>query len=102
MGVSGPRGFGLIQRADFLALQTLLQERAGMSLTSDKLYLVGSRLSPVAQKLGMRSVIDLMTALRERPREDIIIAVIEAMATMRESVGDGIQRTGGRRTKDGR
>ncbi len=52
-----------------------------MALTSDKLYLVASRLGPVAQKLGMRSVIELVSALRERPREDMIQAVIEAMVT---------------------
>ena len=52
-----------------------------MSLTSDKLYLVGSRLSPVAQKLGFRSVIELMAALRENPKEAIVRAVIEAMVT---------------------
>ncbi|MGE0045886.1 MAG: protein-glutamate O-methyltransferase CheR [Hyphomonadaceae bacterium] len=71
----------MIGNADFLALQKLLQERAGMALTSDKLYLVGSRLSPVAQRLGFRSVIELMTALREKPRENIVAAVIEAMVT---------------------
>jgi len=71
----------MISTTDFQALQKLLQERAGMALTSDKLYLVASRLSPVAQKLGLRSVLELMTALRERPREDMITAVIEAMVT---------------------
>ena len=30
--------------ADFLALQTLLQQRCGMALTSDKLYLAAARL----------------------------------------------------------
>lgn len=71
----------MISSADFLALQKLLQDRAGMSLTSDKLYLVGSRLGPVAQKLGHRSVIELMTALRERPTESTITAVVDAMMT---------------------
>jgi len=52
-----------------------------MALTSDKLYLVASRLGPVAQKLGMRSVIELMGALRTNPKEATINAVIEAMVT---------------------
>src|SRR5262249_3426211 len=51
------------------------------ALTSDKLYLVASRLSPVAQKLGLRSVIELMAELRARPREAMVSAVIEAMVT---------------------
>lgn len=71
----------MISSADFLALQKLLLERSGMALTSDKLYLVASRLSPVAQKLGLRSVIELMAALRQNPREAMVNAVIEAMVT---------------------
>ncbi|MBL8550890.1 MAG: protein-glutamate O-methyltransferase CheR [Hyphomonadaceae bacterium] len=71
----------MISSVDFLSLQKLLLERSGMALTSDKLYLVASRLAPVAQKLGLKSVIELMAALRERPREEMINAVIEAMVT---------------------
>jgi chemotaxis protein methyltransferase CheR len=71
----------MIAGTDFLALQKLLQDRAGMALSSDKLYLVASRLGPVAQKLGLRGVIELMAALRERPTEAMIAAVIEAMVT---------------------
>lgn len=71
----------MISGADFQALQKLLMERSGMALTSDKLYLVASRLAPVAQRFGLRGVIELMAALRERPREDIITAVVEAMMT---------------------
>lgn len=71
----------MISSDDFKALQKLLLERSGMALTSDKLYLVASRLSPVAQKLGLRSVIELMAALRANPREAMINAVIEAMVT---------------------
>lgn len=71
----------MISGADFLALQTLLQQRCGMALTSDKLYLVASRLGPVAQKLGHRSVIELMASLRAQPSEAAINAVVEAMVT---------------------
>jgi chemotaxis protein methyltransferase CheR len=71
----------MISSADFLALQKLLLERSGMALTSDKLYLVASRLSPVAKHFGLCSVIELMAALRTRPREDMIKAVIAAMVT---------------------
>jgi chemotaxis protein methyltransferase CheR len=71
----------MIGGEDFLALQKLLQERCGMHLTSDKLYLVASRLAPVAQQLGLNGVIDLMRELRMRPLERIITAVVEAMVT---------------------
>jgi chemotaxis protein methyltransferase CheR len=71
----------MIGTADFLALQKLLQDRCGMALTSDKLYLVASRLGPVAQKLGHRGVIEMMADLRLAPKESTIQAVIEAMVT---------------------
>lgn len=71
----------MIGGADFLALQKLLQDRCGMALTSDKLYLVASRLGPVAQQLGLKGVIELMTELRMRPQERMIQAVVEAMVT---------------------
>lgn len=71
----------MISGPDFLALQKLLAERSGMALTSDKLYLVASRLNPVAQKHGFRSVIELMAALRQNPRDVLINAVVEAMVT---------------------
>lgn len=71
----------MIAGPDFLALQKLLQDRAGMALTSDKLYLVASRLGPVAQQCGLRSVIELMAALRATPSEAMITAVVEAMVT---------------------
>ncbi|MGE3867622.1 MAG: protein-glutamate O-methyltransferase CheR, partial [Hyphomonadaceae bacterium] len=45
------------------------------------LYLVASRLGPVAQALGLRGVIELMKALREAPSEAMIAAVVEAMMT---------------------
>jgi chemotaxis protein methyltransferase CheR len=71
----------MIAGEDFLALQKLLQERCGMHLTSDKLYLVASRLAPVSQKLGLNGVIDLMRELRLRPQERLVTAVVEAMVT---------------------
>jgi len=52
-----------------------------MSLGGDKLYLVASRLSPVAQKLGYRSVIELMAVLKASPSESVVKAVVEAMVT---------------------
>ncbi len=52
-----------------------------MQLTSDKLYLVAARLAPVAQKFGLKGVIELMAELRTLPREPMILAVVEAMVT---------------------
>ncbi len=71
----------MISGDDFAALQKLLQDRAGMALTSDKLYLVAARLGPVAQTFNLRSVLELMQALRTRPSERLITAVVEAMVT---------------------
>lgn len=62
-------------------LATLLKERSGLTLTSDKAYLLESRLTPVARRRGMSGLADLITALRTRPSADMTSEVIEAMTT---------------------
>jgi chemotaxis protein methyltransferase CheR len=64
---------------DFLC--KLLKERSGLVLTRDKAYLLESRLLPVARKADLKSVDDLVAAVRMRPNSDIARDVIEAMTT---------------------
>ncbi|HYM03060.1 MAG TPA: protein-glutamate O-methyltransferase [Stellaceae bacterium] len=66
---------------DFDLLCRLLKERSGLVLTRDKAYLLESRLLPVARKRNMKSLDDLITALRGRPDNDLIRDVVEAMTT---------------------
>jgi len=66
---------------DFDLLCRLLKERSGLVLTRDKAYLLESRLLPVARKRNMKSLDDLIAALRGRPETDLLRDVIEAMTT---------------------
>ena len=64
---------------DFLC--KLLKERSGLVLTRDKAYLLESRLLPVARKADLKSVDELVAAVRMRPNSDLARDVIEAMTT---------------------
>jgi chemotaxis protein methyltransferase CheR len=66
---------------DFDLLCRLLRERSGLMLTRDKAYLLESRLLPVARKRNMKSLDELITALRLRPEGDLVRDVVEAMTT---------------------
>ncbi|HXP76740.1 MAG TPA: protein-glutamate O-methyltransferase [Stellaceae bacterium] len=64
---------------DFLC--KMLRDRSGLVLTRDKAYLLESRLLPVARKCGLKSVDELVAAVRARPSGDLARDVIEAMTT---------------------
>ncbi len=64
---------------DFLC--KLLRDRSGLVLTRDKAYLLESRLLPVARKADLKSVDELVGAVRMRPNGDLARGVVEAMTT---------------------
>ncbi len=66
---------------DFELYEKLLKEKSGLVLTPDKIYLIDSRLSPIAKKWGHPSLEALTTALRSSPDESLINEIIEAMTT---------------------
>ena len=66
---------------DFEAVSRLVKDRSGLVLTPDKVYLLESRLSPVARKHGMKGLADLVQALRLRPDPKLVQDVTEAMTT---------------------
>ena len=66
---------------DFDMLCRLLKERSGLVLTRDKAYLLESRLLPVARRRSMKSLDDLVAALRGRPDGELVRDVVEAMTT---------------------
>ena len=59
----------------------LVKKRSGLVLTKDKLYLLESRLMPVARKRGMKNLDELVSALRIRREEALAREVTEAMTT---------------------
>jgi chemotaxis protein methyltransferase CheR len=66
--------------ADYQFLQKLLKERSGLDLSADKQYLVESRLFPIARKLDLPGISELVLKIKAGA-EDVIGQVVEAMTT---------------------
>ncbi len=66
---------------DFDFISGLLKKRAGIVLTPDKMYLLESRLAPLARKEGLPSIDDLVTVVRTRREERLITLVVDVMTT---------------------
>jgi chemotaxis protein methyltransferase CheR len=66
---------------DLQFLFDYVYKRSAIVLTQDKAYLVETRLGPVARSQGLRSVEELVAALRARPAASLETMVVEAMTT---------------------
>jgi chemotaxis protein methyltransferase CheR len=66
---------------DYDYLRKLLKERSGLVLSGDKEYLVESRLLPIARKMGLAHLNELVAKLRAPGAERLIVDVVEAMTT---------------------
>jgi chemotaxis protein methyltransferase CheR len=66
--------------ADYDYLRTLLKERSGLDLSADKQYLVESRLVPLARRVGLSGIPDLVQKMRGSA-EALVKDVVEAMTT---------------------
>jgi chemotaxis protein methyltransferase CheR len=62
-------------------LRKLLKERSGLVLSSDKQYLVESRLLPIVRKNTLASLGELVQRLKAPSAEALIVEVVEAMTT---------------------
>ncbi|MEM6846624.1 MAG: protein-glutamate O-methyltransferase CheR [Pseudomonadota bacterium] len=71
----------MISEADFTYVRTLLRERSGIALADRKMYLVNTRLKPIAQKEGFADIAGLLAAVRKRPRGPLATKLVEAMTT---------------------
>ena len=60
---TGPLVFGrsLVTPLDYEFLRKLLKERSGLDLSSDKQYLVESRLIPLARRAGLAGIAELVS-----------------------------------------
>jgi len=70
---------------DFDLLCALLKQRSGLVLTKDKVYLVESRLLPVARKWNFQDLGDLTAAARAGKDEALLRDITEAMTTNESS-----------------
>ncbi|MGF1626132.1 MAG: CheR family methyltransferase [Alphaproteobacteria bacterium] len=66
---------------DFELITSLLKKRSGLVLTRDKMYLLESRLTPVARAFGLGGLPGLIDAIRKRPDPKLIDEVVDAMTT---------------------
>jgi chemotaxis protein methyltransferase CheR len=65
---------------DYEYLRKLLKERSGLDLSSDKQYLVESRLVPLARRAGLAGISDLVQKMKSGAQA-LTSEVVEAMTT---------------------
>lgn len=70
-----------MKTGDFEFLAGLLKDRSGLMLTPDKVYLLESRLTPLARKRGHDTLEALIQKLRQQSDRSLIKEVTEAMTT---------------------
>jgi chemotaxis protein methyltransferase CheR len=66
--------------SDYEFLRKLLKERSGLDLSADKQYLVESRLVPLARRVGLAGIPELVQKMRSGA-EVLTTDVVEAMTT---------------------
>jgi chemotaxis protein methyltransferase CheR len=66
---------------DYEFLRKLLKERSGLDLSSDKQYLVESRLIPLARKAGLPGIAELVQKMKGTGSDPLTAEVVEAMTT---------------------
>jgi len=67
--------------SDYEYLRKLLKERSGLDLSSDKQYLVESRLIPLARRIGLPGISELVQKMKTGSAEALTADVVEAMTT---------------------
>ncbi len=67
--------------ASFEYLRTLVAELSAIALDDEKKYLVESRLMPLAHRVGLNSIDDLVHKLRVAPSKHLRQQVVDAMTT---------------------
>jgi chemotaxis protein methyltransferase CheR len=68
-----------VSQASFEFVRTVLRDRSAHWLEDDKVYLVETRLLPVARRHGFKSVEELVHHLRIRKKEALLVEIVEAM-----------------------
>ncbi|MGE3166593.1 MAG: protein-glutamate O-methyltransferase CheR [Planctomycetota bacterium] len=80
-------------------VRTLVRDRAGIVLESNKDYLIESRLSAVARKCGHSSLDDFLDAIQGKRDPEVLATVVDAMTTNETSffremhVFEGLRKT---------
>jgi chemotaxis protein methyltransferase CheR len=67
--------------AEISVLADMVRRRSGVMIDADKIYVLETRLAPIARRQGFTSLSELIHDLQARGDEDLIWAVVEAMAS---------------------
>lgn len=70
-----------MNQTDFDFVTSELKRRSGIVIGRDKMYLLESRLSPLARKEGLTSIEELITVVRTRRDERMMAQIVDAMTT---------------------
>ena len=65
---------------DFAFISGMLKQRSGLVIGPDKLYLLESRLSPLARRRGLPGLSELIAELRKPSAEELRRDVTDASA----------------------
>jgi len=68
-----------VRPEDFDFLSSLLKRRSGLNINPEKVYLLESRLTPLARRRGMEGLDALIETVRNRPSEDLLREGTEEM-----------------------
>ncbi len=71
----------MMKSEDFEMISSLLKKRSGLILPKDKVYLLESRLTPIAHKRGLETLDELLEEVRRYSKEDLLTEITEAMTT---------------------
>src|SRR5207302_5183117 len=74
-------GRSLVTPLDYEYLRKLLKERSGLDLSADKHYLVESRLVPLARRVGLPGIPELVQKMKGAGADALTADVVEAMTT---------------------
>jgi chemotaxis protein methyltransferase CheR len=70
-----------VNTLEYEYLRKLLKARSGLVLSSDKQYLLESRLLPIVRRLDLGSLAGLVAQLHAPGAEPLVVQVVEAMTT---------------------
>ena len=70
-----------MQEQDFTFLAEFLKRESGLIITPEKMYLLESRLMPIAKANDLSSIEDLITKLRSNSSAALSKEIVEAMTT---------------------
>jgi chemotaxis protein methyltransferase CheR len=71
----------MLPEAEFAFIAREVRLRSGLVLTSDKSYLLETRLSPIMRREGFSSLKELIVAARSRRDEKMLWAITDALTT---------------------